>query len=179
MKRFLGLIILVYALPGCHNFSKHSSNNDDLTPLPPEVAGTWKSEGHLPCTITLTPQGKVSWAITSLGQMKITPNQTTHFEMIDGQISTVIAGECPVDYDPETRELSVTIFISDMDIKIANDCIVGSNEDNFFGPVSKDGKTWNTTWINIFDYGPRFPQSKDDIEGVPLKFEKVAELPRR
>lgn len=168
MKQVLTLTILglcwVAGLAGCQS-----------SILPPEVAGTWKTEGRMPWTIVLAPNGTVSSAITHMGQVHIRPNQTTKTEMIDGQISTISAGECPVSYDPEKRELSVTIFIEHLDVKIGNDGFEGYSEDVFLGPVSKDGKIWQTTWISVMDYGPRFPQKEEDIVPVPLTFKKVEE----
>lgn len=175
MKQLYLVLILVLASFGCQNVSEQTQNGDNLILLPPDVAGTWKTEGRSPWTITLAPDGKISWAITSMGQVRIRPNQTTKIEMINDKISTVSAGECPVSYDPVKRELSVTILIEHLDVKIGDDGFEGNSEDIFFGPVSKDGKTWQTTWISVFDYGPRFPQAEEDIVGVPLKFEKVAD----
>ena len=170
MKHALALVVFalgsLLVLPGC---------NKPHAILPPEVAGTWKSEGQLPWTISLAPDAKVAWAITLMGQTKIRPNQTTRTKMIDGQFSTVQAGPCPVSYDPENRELSVTIVIEHLDVKIGDDGFEGSSEDTLYGPVSMDGKTWQTTWFSVMDYGPRFPQAQEDIVGVPLKFEKIAD----
>jgi hypothetical protein len=143
--------------------------------FPEHLAGTWKTEGQSPWVISLAPDGRLLWAIISMGQTKIEPGQTTKDEMIDGQFSTVKAGQCPVSYDPATRELSITIVIEHLNIKIGNDGFEGSSEDAFYGSVSDDGKTWQPTWFSVFDYGPRFPQDEEDVVGVPLTFEKVAD----
>jgi hypothetical protein len=114
-----------------------------------------------------------------MGEAEVRPNQTTEFEMKDGNISHITAGDCIAEYNPSTRELFVSIELKDIYISLIDDSLTGNSLDIFRGPVSKNGKTWNTEWTNIFDYGPRFPQDENDINNPqPVVFKKVTEKPK-
>jgi hypothetical protein len=140
--------------------------------LPPEVAGMWQAQDS-PWKIVLNRNGTVSSAVIPMGQVEITPNKITRVEMKDGSFSTYKAGDCIVEYTPETRLLLVTIEMQDIHITFNENVIDGNSLDRFVGPVSEDGKTWTPDWIAVFDYGPRFPQEPNDILAQPLVFKKV------
>ena len=139
--------------------------------LPQEVAGTWKAEGE-PWEITLTPDARVSSAVFRLGNVRISPNETIEVEMIDGQFSTYTAGQCPVTYDPETRELTVILTIDYFLARIGEQSVDGFAQDTFTGIVAPDAKTWQTNWSYFFDYGPRLPMGPPP-DPVPLTFLKI------
>ena len=93
--------------------------------------------------------------------------------MLDGKFSTFKTGDCVVDYTPATRELFVSVEMEKMHIVYMDNVIDGNSIDRFVGPVSEDGKVWTADWINVFDYGPRFPQDPNDIFAEPLIFDKI------
>jgi len=140
--------------------------------LPPDIAGTWKAQDS-PWKIVLSPNGTVSSAVIPMGEVEIKPNQTTKVEMKDGSFSTFKAGDCVVEYTPDTRELFVSVEMEKIHIKFLDNVIDGNSIDRFVGPVSEDGKFWMADWIAVFDYGPRFPQEPNDISAKPLVFEKI------
>ncbi len=147
-----------------------SSNQKPL--LPPEVAGTWQAQDS-PWKIVLSPDGTVSSAVVFMGEVEVKPNQTTKVEMKDGSFSTYKAGNCPVEYNPSTRELFVSIEMEKIHIVFLDNVIDGNGIDRFIGRISEDGKTWMADWITIFDYGSRFPQEPNDIYAQPLIFKKL------
>lgn len=108
-----------------------------------------------------------------MGEVEIKPNQATRLEMKDGSFSYFKAGDCVVEYTPDTRELFVSVEMEKIYIKFLDNVIDGNSIDRFVGPVSEDGKFWMANWITIFDYGPRFPQEPNDIFAKPLVFEKI------
>jgi hypothetical protein len=167
---FLSLAMFICTAAGCQNSAKRSSTGK--TVLPPDIAGTWKAQDS-PWKIVLSPEGKVSSAVIPMGEVEIKPNQTTKAEMKDGSISTFTAGDCAVEYTPIKRELYVCIEMEKIDIKFLNNVIAGNSIDRFVGTVSQDGKSWKADWINVFDYGPQFPQDPNDIYAKPLVFEKM------
>ena len=140
--------------------------------LPLELAGAWQAREST-WKIVLSPDGTVSSAVFPTGIVEIRPNKTTKVQMKDSQFSTYRAGDCPVEYTPATRELFVTVKMEEIHIRYLDNAIDGNSVDRFFGPVSQDGKVWNAEWINVFDYGPRFPQDANDIYAQPLIFDKV------
>lgn len=159
-----------WSTTGCQNRSSQPPAGRVM--LPPGIAGTWKAQDS-PWKIVLSPDGTVSSAIIPLGEVEIRPNQTMKVEMMDGSISTFRTGDCIVEYIPDTRELFVSVEMKKIHIRYMENVLDGNSIDRLVGPVSKDGKVWTADWINIFDYGPRFPQDANDIYAGILIFEKV------
>jgi hypothetical protein len=177
MKNVISILVCsfltIVSLTGCNGPA--SSNA-----FPPSVAGTWQAEDGL-LKIVLSKDGKVESAVVSLaGGTDVRPNETTTFEMKDGKMGRVTAGDCLVEYNPPTRELFVSIEIKEIYIPLGDDALTGNSVDLFKGPVSWDGKTWNAKWTAVFDYGPRFPQDENDVNnGIQtVVFRKVKEEPK-
>lgn len=165
--------LIACILPACSGCHKGSSRRPvGTTPLPPDIAGTWQAR-ESQWKITLSTDGTVSSMRIPMSAEELRPNQTTKVEMKHGEFSTFKAGDCDVEYTPETRELFVEIKVDDMHIAFPGDAIEGHTVDKFMGPVSEDGKVWTTDWINVFDYGPRFPQDPNGIVAEPLVFDKI------
>ena len=161
---------LILAAPGCRQPPTRCT--DAYHQVPPEIAGTWKAR-ESPWKIVLAQDGTVSSAVIDMGQVEVTPNQTTKVEMKDGSWSTFRAGDCIVEYTPATRELFVSIRMEEIHVVFADNVIDGNSTDRFVGLVSEDGREWSADWVKIFDYGPRFPQDPNDIFATPLIFEKI------
>ena len=164
---WVGCAILVWPISSCQRQTGQSK-----ILLPPEVAGTWKAKGS-PWKIVITPNGRIDSAIIPMGKVEVKPNRTTKFEMMHGEFSTYKTGRCDLEYTPQTRELFVSIEIKKMHIAFPDDAIDGNSIDRFTGPVSEDGKTWIADWVQLFDYGPRFPQDPNDAYNGPVMFEKL------
>jgi len=161
--------IILLGFGGCQGRAVKSSGTKVI---PPDIAGTWKAKNS-PWKIVLSPDGTVSSAVIPMGEVELKPNQTTRMGMKDGQFSTYKAGDFDVEYIPAARELFVSIELEDMHIVYLDNVIDGNSIDRFIGTVSEDGKVWVADWINIFDYGPRFPQDANDIYAEQLIFEKL------
>jgi hypothetical protein len=143
------------------------------SPLHPEIIGTWQAKDSS-WKIVISPDGTLSSAVIPMGVVEIKPNRITKVEMQDGRWSTFKAGDCPVEYNPATRELFVTVIIDKIHVVFMDNIIDGKSIDRLVGPVSADGKFWTADLISIFDYGPRFPQEPNDVSAEPLIFEKTA-----
>jgi len=166
------LVCCVWMCFGCQNTAIKQGKTDGA--LPAEVAGVWKAKGSA-WKIVLGTDGTVRSAVIPMGQVEIRPNQVTKVEMQDGSWSTFEAGDCVVQYNPQSRELYVSIEMKRVHIQYMDNVIEGNSVDRFIGPVSEDGKTWMADWITVFDYGPRFPQDPNDVAAEPLIFEKLEE----
>lgn len=162
---WVGCAAVLFGICGCQKPS---------VVLPPEVAGTWKTKEH-PWRIAITPDGKISSVIIPMGTVEVKPNQTTKVEMKDGNFSTYVPGAFDLEYTPETRDLYVSIEMKRMHISLPGGWIDGNSLDRFTGPISEDGKTWIADWIELFDYGPRFPQDPNDAYNGPVTFEKIGD----
>ena len=155
----------VFSLAGCQ------LTHRGISRIPSNLMGTWKTQDPA-WQITLNQDGNIESVLIPMGQIIIKPNQTNTMQMIDGQISIFETGDFETSFDPISNELFAKILISHLNIKIGDDYIEGSREDVFVGPLAEDGKQWNATWFQIFDYGPRFPMDPD-AAGVPVIFKKV------
>lgn len=142
--------------------------------IPSHAAGTWQGQGSA-WRIVINPDGTVASAIIPMGEVEVKPNETTKVLMKDNSYSSYKAGDCFAEYYPEEGELYVSVEMEEIHIVFLDNVIDGNSLDYFVGPVSEDGKEWEAEWVNIFDYGPRFPQDPNDIAPVPLLFEKVEE----
>jgi hypothetical protein len=168
--RFLLISIVCQLLVGCHTLWQPAQS--PRTPLPPEIAGTWQAQDN-PWRVVLSPDGTVSSAVIPMCTIEVRPNQVSRTEMKDGSWSTFKAGDCTVQYSPDTRELFVTVRMDSIHVVFLDNVIEGNSTDRLIGPVSQDGKSWAADWISVFDYGPRFPQDANDVVAEPLIFEKI------
>ena len=168
----LMLACIMQSSPGC----RWASNSGGIRAkaLPPDIAGTWQARKS-PWKIVLSRNGTVSSMRVPMCVKDLKPNRTTKVEMKHGEFSTFKGGDCDVEYTPDTRELFVEIKVDEMNILFPSDSLKGHSVDRFVGPVSEDGKVWTTDWINVFDYGPRFPQGPDGIVAEPLVFDKITD----
>lgn len=173
MKKIAKITVLagmIIAMTGCQGGQK--GDESLRVKLPPEVAGIWKAvESSTPWGIVLSEDGKMIEARIGLASAIIKPNTITKVEMADGQFSTFDVGPAFVDYDPETRELTVAFDLKHFEVRYMNERIMGNSRYAFTGQVSEDGKEWNTILAEEFDYGPRFPMDPNAI-GETVIFHK-------
>jgi hypothetical protein len=163
-----GIGCVLMFLAGCGGSGKKPAEQRNIF-FPPEVAGIWLAYDS-PWVIELSKDGKVIMAQIPMGDVEIAPNEITEANMIDGQISTYEAGDCPVEFNPLTRELTVTIVLKAFHIKYFDDRIDGNSIDIFVGRVSEDGRNWYADWYTFFDYGPRFPRNREDINDMNMVY---------
>jgi hypothetical protein len=169
--------VFIWLSSGCEKPAAENANKAviDQNPnkIPSSVAGTWQMRAGV-WRMVIEPNGIVSSALIPVGEVVIRPHQTTTVAMIDGNFSTYTGGDCFAEYNPANRELFVYIEVNDINIRAFNYRLEhGSTVDRFTGPVSEDGLVWKPSWINIFDYGPEFPQDVNAIEPEPCIFDKV------
>jgi len=167
----VSLVYVVLLPAGCQQPSEPQPPVNKPT-LPAEVAGVWQAR-ESPWRIVIDPNGTVISVVIPMSVVEVRPNQTTRVEMKDDSWSTFKAGNCTVEYTPQTRDLFVTVRMDEIHVAFLDNRIDGNSTDRFVGPVSEDGKTWKAEWVTIFDYGPRFPQEPNDLFAEPLIFDKV------
>lgn len=172
-KIFLGLVCSFALLGGCGEGGRKQPAGK--VSLPDDIVGTWRAESTVtPIEITVSRQGRVVSAVITPGNVLVAPNATTQVEMQDGTFSTYTTGDFLMEYAPDVRELTVELQLTQMQLLIGDAKIEGHKRDIFAGTVSEDGKVWDTTWMEIFDFGPQFPMDPDAI-GVALRFVKIDE----
>lgn len=169
MRYFIVLsIAAIVFTSGCQPVNESQSNRIDYS----KIAGTWKTESG-EWQVTISEDGEVVSAVHALGSVLIKPNQTTRVEMGDGSVSSYTSGDFKLIFDEKKNEMEVTLKVKTIHIKYLDNEIDGKNETIIGGTLSKDFMEWDAEVIEVFDYGPRFPQG-DDIFPKAVKFNKVS-----
>ena len=161
------IIVLCLVFSGCQPSSTRSNQTIDYSP----IAGTWKAENS-PWQVTISDEGKVISAIHPLGEVVVKPNETTTIEMKDGSKSTYTGGDFTLIYEPEKKEMEVTLKVEKIHIRFLDNEIKGNSETTIVGFISGDFKRWNTDVIEKNDYGTQFPQSEIP-NPIPTTFLKI------
>jgi hypothetical protein len=155
MKRILqfGIFLLfVLFLSGCHSSNKKSMDVivDGNGIFPENVAGIWRSDNDA-WEFDILPDGKIAWAIISLGYVKIEPGKTTRISK-EGVKGVFEPGLWTVWYLQKQRELTVEITINHFRTEHGKNIIHGKTRDIFTGSVSQDGTLWYTQRFSYPEY---------------------------
>ena len=138
-----------------------------------KIAGTWKAE-DAPWQVMISKEGKVMSAVHALGAALVKPNEITYITMKDDSKSSYTGGDFTLIYEPAKREMEVTINLESIHIRFLDNKLDGSNQTIIGGVISEDYTTWDAEVIEVFDYGPRFPQEEGDIYPKSVKFNKIS-----
>ncbi len=177
--------LLVVLLHGCQNpDSKVEVIIEGDGAFPDFLVGTWKADTG-GWEIVFDPNGAISSAVISLGQVRMKPGQVTTVPMQQGGKGVFKPGPWMVRYSPSQRELLVEITIKEFRTQRGSDVLKGSKHDILVGSVSADGKLW---WAERFSRAQYIADTKQyhnrqlafepgdkPIEG--LLFRKVVESP--
>ena len=143
------LILCVVSLTGCYTGRKNVDVIVDGNGIfPANLAGLWRSDNNV-WDIDLKPDGKIAWAVISLGEVKIEPGKTTRVPMKEGGKGIFEPGQWTVWYLQKQRELTVEITIDYFRTQLGKDIIHGKTRDTFTGQVSQDGTLW---WTQRYSY---------------------------
>jgi hypothetical protein len=177
MKRIsLAVVVVALMVLGGCNEGQKAPEPAAKSNLPPQLSGVWKQihvdgEGGNQWAMVITEDGRVSEVLIELGAAIVKPGEVTKEEMRDGQFSTFDTGPAYTNYNPKTREFTVAFELKHFQLRMGNEVVEGSAKYAFTGPVAEDWNTWNTTFAEEFDYGPRFPMDPNAV-GVPKYFRK-------
>ena len=165
MTRYILLLIVIMLINGCQPESTQNLKKKDYS----GIAGTWKSKDTA-WQVTISEGGEITSAVHPMGTALIKPNETTYRLMKDKQKSSYKGGDFTLIYDEETREMQVIIIVEKIHIKYLNNEIKGETETIILGDITEDFTTWDAEIIEVFDYGPRFPQL--GVSPKPVQFIK-------
>jgi hypothetical protein len=169
MKRILYALICSALLMTCGCNRPQQKKTNPMKEFAP-AAGVWKAENE-PFVITLTQDGKLLSAVITPGETEVSPNMRREIIMQDDSVGYYELGNCPVTYDPKTRQLSVEIQVDHLYIPFPGDKLEGTVRHAFVGFISEDERIWEGEWFEFFDYGPRFPMDKEQV-GESIRFIK-------
>ena len=161
MKNAFKLIIIcisILSIFGCNTKNKYVDVIvDGNGQFPKQLAGTWKSDNDM-WEIALEPDGTISWAIISLGYVKIIPGKTTIVPMAMGGEGIFKPGLWTVRYLQNQHDLIIEIIIEDFRTELGTDILYGKTHDVFSGTVSNDGDFW---WTDRYSYSEYFADTQN------------------
>jgi hypothetical protein len=142
--RRICLLIVLAGLCGCQNPGKKyvqiTVENDGK--FPAELAGTWVNEEQ-GWKIVLEKDGFIPTMIIPMGLTEVYPGRETRFEIPKFEGKAIYRpGIWKVHFDPQPRELAITVEIEYFYHDVGNHAVEGSSIDYLSGPVSEDGQTW-------------------------------------
>ncbi len=169
MKRIFLIVcfLLVLFLGNCQ---KHK-NSIEVTiqgseQFPAFLVGTWKADKG-GWEIVFEPDGTISSAVISLGNVRMKPGQTTTIPMKLGGKGVFEPGTWTVQYLHKQRELIVEIVIENFHTELNNEIVRGNTRDFFIGPVSNDGKLW---WVERYTF-PEYIVDTETYHNYKLPFD--------
>jgi len=131
--------------------------------FPEYLAGRWKTEEG-EWEFIFEPDGQISSAVVSIGQVTMKPGQTTTVPMELGGKGVFKPGQWSVQYMQEQRKLLVEIAIDYFHTELGENTIEGQTRDFFTGTVSTDGTLW---WTERFSY-PEYTVNTDTYQNYTL-----------
>jgi hypothetical protein len=178
----LGCAVLLFS--GCQEFSRNKNAVEviieDGSQFPQFLVGRWKANAH-GWQFVFEPNGTISSAVISMGEVEIIPGQTATFPTRGGGEAVFKPGLWTVQYDPQFRELTVEVVFDYIHFEMGPDLLEGKSRDVFVGEVSQDGKTWQADWVSFPDYMAYASQTRrltttpeESLAGaVTITFEKL------
>jgi len=149
-------------------------------PFPPPLVGRWKDQ-QKSWEFVFETDGAISSVVSPpLGWATIVPGKTTIIPMKMGGKGVLQPGQWTLQYDPDTRELSVEVIVEKLHKEVGGGILEGSIRDIFIGRISDDYKQWQATWISFPKYVAYIPE-RHELPVDPndtiteLLFEKVTE----
>ena len=89
-----------------------------------------------------------------------------------GDYGTCQIGQPEIEYNEQTRNLEIYIPLQHFEMKSQIGDYEGSGWDRFSGIVSKDGKTWQTSWTRRLEMENFPPEFSNETEVKKLTFKK-------
>lgn len=162
MKKTMLLImcsLLIVGLINC-NGSKQQPDGNNTTSIgnhvnpdfPEFLVGTWLGDSG-GWELVFTPAGTIESAIIEFGRQKIIPNQSVTLAGKGGQPGFFEAGDCNVDYDPDTKTLTADIRMNRIYMDMDDNVLQGTLEYLFSGEVSPEENIWVATKFTTMDIG--------------------------
>lgn len=136
------LVSLSLIMIGCQDNTiqpKHQVTTDKKG-FPEFLAGTWKGD-KLGWELVIEPDGSISSAVVAFGQTRMEPNKEKDVQARGGGHGSYEAGDFSIEYDTESREITVSLELKDIYMYMVKAELKGSIEYLISGTVSEDQKT--------------------------------------
>ena len=165
MKKFFPVLLIFLSLIiiGCRDNtiqSKRQVNSNKKT-FPKFLAGTWQGD-QLGWELVIEPNGSISSAVVAFGQTWMEPNKKLDVKGQGGGHGTYEAGDFTIEYDTESREITVSLDLKDIYMHMVKAELKGSIEYLISGTVSEDEKIIDAEVFTKMDLAYLTP-----VEGTP------------
>ena len=141
MKQLLllaGCVVVLTGCFGCQNDKKViKTKTDDDKQFPEFLVGIWQSD-QFNWGFKFERDGSISKLKHTMGMMINVEEGGLYEEGTEGSTGVYVLGPCEADYEPQTRQLKVTIILDHFRMELPVGVLEGNSKDYFSGPVSED-----------------------------------------
>lgn len=186
MRKAISLFILpicLFFITGCQESAKKEKPVGTIVKadsnFPQIMVGVWEAdyaEDGYKWGVKFEPDGSIKKVIHYLaGPVDLAEGGT----YLDGQEPNTYAvftmGPCTAEYDKESNMLKVKMILDYYEMQLPAGKLQGKMEDNFWGRISENGKTWQAKWVNYCWLEGASPPDINEINANPesLVFKKV------
>ncbi|HDS83580.1 MAG TPA: hypothetical protein ENN97_00045 [Phycisphaerales bacterium] len=137
---FFLLSFALCLLSGCQ-----SSVQNAQTAFPKELAGVWQVDSGRKAVELDEAGDLVSFTFAAGLKINVAQGGLHQEGQTPGSMLFMILGETPVEYDPATRNLKVTVHFDDYRIEVPGMALSGTMTEILEGTVSNDNTEWLAT----------------------------------
>jgi hypothetical protein len=154
--------LMAIAGGGCQSAPDDSSNGVKVViegkgAFPKALAGRWRANRD-GWQLVFEPDGRLSAAVLSLGQVQVAPGKRTTVPTRSGGEGVFDPGLWTVHYVPATQELTVKISMDHVRIELGGNTLEGNSTDIFAGKVVPSDGLWQAEWTTFTDYTAQTPE---------------------
>ena len=176
-------VLFVFSISGCSDSAKDNSGMQVTVrgggQFPAFLVGRWVSD-HV-WEFNFEPNGVISSAVFNFGTVEMRPGQITKVPMLNGGQGIFEPGEWLVDYDPNTRELTVAVSLKRVRADVGGGVLEGTSRDILVGKVAESGDYWSVLWTRDLEFtahtkelpNAKLPGDPNGGDRTPVIFEKV------
>jgi hypothetical protein len=184
MFLFVPLVFCLLFIAGCQESAKKEKltepNIVSESDFPPIMVGVWQADINdntgAQWGIKFEPDGSILKVIHSLaGPVNLAEGGVDIIGPDPNTYGVFIIGPCTANYDKAAQVLKVKIILDYYEMQFPVGKVQGRMEDNFWGEISDDGKTWNVKWVNYTWMEEADPPDVNYINAYPeeLVFTKL------
>ena len=146
--------------------------------FPPFLVGTWESDESMKSLweFTFEADGKISSMQNFLGILINVSEGQAYKQVTKDNVKVdeaCVLGPVEVNYNQNTRQLSVKVVTDYYLLHIFDQTIEGKSIDTITGSISQDGLTWNAEWQSVSGMVNGPPPDFNNPSIVPVQFNKV------
>lgn len=187
MGKLFSVFILsfcLFVIVGCQESAKKEklaeSNIVSKNDFPKIMVGIWQADINdntgSQWGIKFEPDGSILKVIHSLaGPVNLAEGGVDMTGPDPNTYGVFVMGPCKAKYDKDSHNLSVKLILDYFEMQLPGGKIQGRMEDNFWGKISSDGKTWKAEWVNYTWLEDASPPDINYINSYPEKlvFSKI------